>query len=37
MVEEKIHARPGHEGGELLDQLVGLEENRSRAVTPRAA
>ncbi|MBI4538668.1 MAG: hypothetical protein HY704_04050, partial [Gemmatimonadetes bacterium] len=37
MVEEGVHAGPGHEGGELLDQLVRLEQDRPRAVVPHAA
>jgi hypothetical protein len=36
IVEEEVDARLGHESGELLDQLVRLEEDRSRAVVPGA-
>jgi hypothetical protein len=37
VVQEKVDPRPGHQGGEFLDQLAGREEDGPRTVTPRPA
>jgi hypothetical protein len=34
VIQEQVDARPGDQGHQALDQLVGLEEDRPRTVVP---